>query len=135
MELVLEKSLEHQQRAVDAVADVFTGVRIDAPKQYYANPVLDLADAKLLENVADVQTARQVPDEMRGATKYPHAYLPLDVKMETGTGKTYVYTKTIFELHRRYGFNKFIVAVPSLAIKAVHDGRGGAKALRGRVRI
>ena len=118
MELVLEKSLEHQQRAVDAVADVFAGVRIDAPAQYYANPVLDLADPNLIENVAAVQTARNVPSEMRGATKYPHAYLPLDVKMETGTGKTYVYTKTIFELHRRYGFNKFIVAVPSLAIKA-----------------
>ena len=55
---------------------------------------------------------------MRGATTVPHVYLPLDVKMETGTGKTYVYAKTIFELHRRYGFNKFIVAVPSLAIKA-----------------
>ncbi len=118
MELVLEKSLEHQQRAVDAVADVFTGVRIDAPTQYYANPVIDLTDARLFENVAAVQTTRQVPDEMRGATQYPHAYLPLDVKMETGTGKTYVYTKTIFELHRRCGFNKFIVAVPSLAIKA-----------------
>ena len=38
--------------------------------------------------------------------------------METGTGKTYVYTKTIFELHKKYGFNKFIIAVPSLAIKA-----------------
>ena len=38
--------------------------------------------------------------------------------METGTGKTYVYTKTIYELHKRFGFNKFVIAVPSLAIKA-----------------
>ena len=45
-------------------------------------------------------------------------YLNLDIKMETGTGKTYVYTKTMFELHKKYGFNKFIIAVPSLAIKA-----------------
>ena len=44
--------------------------------------------------------------------------LNLDIKMETGTGKTYVYTKTIFEMHQKYGFNKFIIAVPSLAIKA-----------------
>lgn len=44
--------------------------------------------------------------------------LNLDIKMETGTGKTYVYTKTIFELHKCYGINKFIIAVPSLAIKA-----------------
>lgn len=38
--------------------------------------------------------------------------------METGTGKTYVYTKSMFELHKNYGFNKFIIVVPSLAIKA-----------------
>ena len=42
----------------------------------------------------------------------------LDIKMETGTGKTYVYTKTIFELHQRYRLNKFIICVPSLPIKA-----------------
>ena len=118
MELILEKSLEHQQNAVDAVADVFAGVRIDPPAKYYENPALNLADKKLIANIADVQARRGVPAEMRGATTVPHAYLPLDVKMETGTGKTYVYTKTIFELHRRFGFNKFIVAVPSLAIKA-----------------
>jgi hypothetical protein len=93
-------------------------VRIDSPSNYYENPVLDVADKRLFTNIADVQTRLGVPTEMRGATTVPHAYLPLDVKMETGTGKTYVYTKTIFELHRRYGFNKFIVAVPSLAIKA-----------------
>lgn len=118
MELILEKSLEHQQNAVDAVADVFAGVRIDPPAEYYANPVLDVADARLFANVSDIQAGRGVPMEMRGATTVPHNYLPLDVKMETGTGKTYVYTKTIFELHRRHGFNKFVVAVPSLAIKA-----------------
>lgn len=44
--------------------------------------------------------------------------LSIDVKMETGTGKTYVYTKTIYELHQRYGLNKFIVCAPSLPIKA-----------------
>ena len=118
MELILEKSLEHQQNAVDAVADVFAGVRIDPPAKYYENPALVVSDKRLVTNIADVQALRGVPAEMRGATTVPHAYLPLDVKMETGTGKTYVYTKTIFELHRRYGFNKFIVAVPSLAIKA-----------------
>lgn len=118
MELILEKSLEHQQNAVDAVADVFAGVRIDPPVTYYENPILDVADARLFANVAEIQARRGVPAEMRGAITVPHDYMPLDVKMETGTGKTYVYTKTIFELHRRYGFNKFVVAVPSLAIKA-----------------
>ena len=48
MELILEKSLEHQQNAVDAVADVFTGVRIDPPATYYENPILDVADKRLI---------------------------------------------------------------------------------------
>ena len=64
MELILEKSLEHQQNAVDAVADVFAGVRIDPPAKYYENPVLDVADTRLVTNIADVQALRGVPAEM-----------------------------------------------------------------------
>ena len=41
----------------------------------------------------------------------------LDIEMETGTGKTYCYIKTIFELNRRYGWSKFIIVVPSIAIR------------------
>ena len=67
MELILEKSLEHQQNAVDAVADVFAGVHIDPPAKYYENPALNLADKKLIANIADVQARRGVPAEMRGA--------------------------------------------------------------------
>ena len=47
----------------------------------------------------------------------PFGRCALDVEMETGTGKTYVYIKTIFELNRRYGWSKFIVVVPSVAIR------------------
>jgi len=43
--------------------------------------------------------------------------MDFSVEMETGTGKTYVYLKSIFELHKRYGFSKFIIVVPSIAIK------------------
>ena len=43
--------------------------------------------------------------------------IDFSVEMETGTGKTYVYLKTIFELNRKYGFTKFIIVVPSIAIK------------------
>src|SRR5699024_8682942 len=49
--------------------------------------------------------------------KTPQARINLDVEMETGTGKTYVYIRTIFELNRRYGWNKFIIMVPSIAIR------------------
>ncbi len=117
MEFVLESSLPHQQRAVDAVAEVFAHVAMTAPPKYYANPCFDRKDARLLDNILRVQRERSVPAKYRGRSQ-PSKALGLDIKMETGTGKTYVYTKTMYELHRRYGFNKFILVVPSLSIKA-----------------
>ncbi len=115
MELILQQGLPHQQQAVDAVCDALDGVMIAPPVQYYENPRIDLSDEKLAVNLHTMQKA--VPEEYRGTSPVGDC-LNLDIKMETGTGKTYVYTKTIYELHRRYGLNKFIIAVPSLAIKA-----------------
>lgn len=114
MELILQKELPHQQKAIDAICSVFDGVRITAPTKIYENPGLDLSDLKLLSNIQEVQ--KQIPQEYRIASIGD--FLNLDIKMETGTGKTYVYTKAIFELNKRCGINKFIIAVPSLAIKA-----------------
>lgn len=117
MELILQQQLPHQQKAVDAVADVFKEVAISAPTQFYENPVFSLTDAHIADNIRKRQG--ELPAEYRSNIPAAESgYLNLDIKMETGTGKTYVYTKTIFELHKKYGFNKFIIAVPSLAIKA-----------------
>ena len=115
MELILQKELPHQQRAVDAICRVFDGVQIASSVQFYENPRLVLTDAKLVSNIQEVQ--KQIPAEYRSSAPIADS-LNLDIKMETGTGKTYVYTKTIFELNKRCGINKFIIAVPSLAIKA-----------------
>lgn len=115
MELILQQSLPHQQKAIDAVCAVLDGVTIAPPAQFYENPQIDLEDRRLAANLHSAQSA--VPAEYRNSAPIGSC-LNLDVKMETGTGKTYVYTKTIYELHRRYGINKFIIAVPSLAIKA-----------------
>lgn len=115
MELILEKELDHQQKAVDALVSVFNDVRIDKPNLAYENPTFDLKDVRLSQNIIEIQ--KNIRDDYRGC-RYECDYLNLDVKMETGTGKTYVYTQTIYEMHKRYGFNKFIIAVPSLAIKA-----------------
>lgn len=114
MELILQKELPHQQKAIDSICNAFNGVQITAPTQIYENPGLDLFDPKLLSNIKEVQ--KQIPQEYRSASIGD--FLNLDIKMETGTGKTYVYTKAIFELNKRCGINKFIIAVPSLAIKA-----------------
>lgn len=116
MELILQQGLAHQQKAIDAVCDALSGVQIQAPTQFYENPRIDLADPHISDNIRSLWAA--VPPEYRNRMPILESYLPLDIKMETGTGKTYVYTKTIYELHKRYGLNKFIIAVPSLAIKA-----------------
>ena len=117
MELILERSLEHQQKAVDSIAAVLEGAAITPPTVAYQNPTFSYNDIRALENVRNLQ--KNIREDYRhNANPDNGSYLNIDIKMETGTGKTYVYTQTIFELHKRYGFNKFIIAVPSLPIKA-----------------
>ncbi len=115
MELILQQGLPHQQEAVDRLNQVFEGAGIFRPRNYFENPTIDLRDNRLRQNITAIQS--NLPPDYRGFA-VPDCCLNLDIKMETGTGKTYVYTKTMFELHKNYGINKFIIAVPSLAIKA-----------------
>ena len=115
MELILQPDLPHQQNAVKAVCRVFEGIRFIAPTKPYENPHIPLADTRLTDNIKAIQTDVEAA---KGVTAPEGGVLNLDVKMETGTGKTYVYTNTLYELNRRYGINKFIIVVPSLAIKA-----------------
>ena len=117
MKLKLEAGLAHQLKAIAAVADVFEGVRFEPPARAYENPAFALDYAKIGENVAAIQAREGVPAARRAADR-DGGRLHLDVKMETGTGKTYVYTRLMFELHKRYGVNKFVIVVPSLPIKA-----------------
>lgn len=80
------------------------------------NPIIDIKSPYLYQNIKRLQ--EDLPSNMQGVSQSEADYLNIDIKMETGTGKTYVYTKAIYELNKLYGFKKFIVAVPSLAIKA-----------------
>lgn len=87
----------------------------DESTEGYANAPVALSGADILANVRAVQRRNQIPESEElfcgmGACQ-------LDVEMETGTGKTYVYTKTMLELNRLYGWCKFIVVVPSVAIR------------------
>ncbi len=115
MELILQQGLPHQQKAIDAICAVFDGVSCATPVQFYENPHIPLDDPKIASNIRTIQS--DIPTQYKRSNPIGEC-LNLDIKMETGTGKTYVYTKTMYELHKRYGFNKFIIAVPSLAIKA-----------------
>ena len=81
----------------------------------YKNDALRLTGDELLANIRAVQGENNLhlSDKLDMTMGCPS----LDVEMETGTGKTYVYIKTMFELNKRYGFSKFIVVVPSIAIR------------------
>ena len=131
------KTQAYQSAAVQAVVDCFKGqppasaeaisYRIDpghAKKgtedlfsdSGFKNADLTLTDLALLDNIQQVQRGQNLPVS-ETLVKNKVARVNLDVEMETGTGKTYCYIKTIFELNRRYGWSKFIIVVPSIAIR------------------
>ena len=81
----------------------------------FLNENLMLTDAQLLENIRAIQQENNI--RLSDGLVKAQGRCSLDVEMETGTGKTYVYIKTMFELNKRYGWSKFIVVVPSIAIR------------------
>jgi len=147
MKLHFEPNLDFQLQAIEAVCDLFRGQEIcrteftvthrsskHKPVQYsfefdpaQSGPVqldlgfdetglgignrLTLLDDEILKNLNDIQLRNGLPPSSTLASG------DFTVEMETGTGKTYVYLRTVFELNKRYGFTKFIIVVPSVAIK------------------
>ena len=138
MRLHFEADLAYQAAAIEAVADLFHGqevcrteftVTVRAARTYDVASVaqgalegmlateqggignrLTLLDSEIEDNLREVQLRNGVPPTTKLSPDFT-------VEMETGTGKTYVYLKTAFELNRRYGFTKFVIVVPSVAIK------------------
>ena len=130
MKLKFEPNLDFQLQAVEAVCDLFRGQEvcrteftvIQNPEQYQTQlgfaenglgigNRLTLLDDEILSNLKDIQLRNGLqPSESLESGDFT-------VEMETGTGKTYVYLRTIFELNKRYGFTKFVIVVPSVAIK------------------
>lgn len=110
-----ERDLPHQVAAVEAIAGVFNGVGFSAPAMPVQNNVLNQSIATLKANIDALQKSNGINNSVQVTAGDD---LILDISMETGTGKTYAYTKTIFELNKQFGLFKFIVAVPRVAIKA-----------------
>ncbi len=111
-----EKNLHHQSHAVESTVAVFEGITCIQPtgaEKHCINPVLDY-DSGLTyrRNLRSLMENNGVKESVKGNSTI------LDIMMETGTGKTYTYTKTMFELNKHYGVFKFIVVVPTLSIKA-----------------
>jgi len=111
-----EKNLEHQSQAVASTIAVFAGLDIDQSKgteRQCINPLLDKTTGNYARNI---RLSREEYGVRDGEIKRNSNII--DIMMETGTGKTYTYVKTIFELNKNFGIFKFVVVVPTLSIKA-----------------
>ncbi|MDB2245335.1 DEAD/DEAH box helicase family protein [Halorubrum ezzemoulense] len=126
MEFEFDPDLEYQQEAVDAVTDVFDGQPNVGEQPAFGTHgttvpnELALSEEQLTANTRKVQQRHdlaQSDDLYRAADGETTDLLSFSVDMETGTGKTYVYLRTIHELYRRYGWRKFLIVVPSVAIR------------------
>ena len=140
------KIQQYQSDAVKAIADVFKGQPYVERTKYtrdlgvrtqtaqmslfdsgagatifeeddvgFANNRIELSPSMLLDNIRNIQSIANIRES--DTLSHTLGAVDLDVEMETGTGKTYVYIKSMFELNKRYGFSKFIVVVPSIAIR------------------
>src|SRR5574344_1842374 len=114
-------TLPHQTKALESIKAVFDNIATTPAATNYSNPEIDLENDLIYENIKKIQNgeylkgAKPIPDKMRGIKQSKP--LIIDVKMETGTGKTCVYSQLIFELNKMMGFNKFIIAVPTTPIR------------------
>lgn len=98
--------------------DLLGAKTIEPTEAGFKNAELALNAAQLLGNIQGVQRRQNLPLSVALASdKHTGCTINLDVEMETGTGKTYCYIKSMFELNKRYGWSKFIVVVPSIAIR------------------
>ena len=137
--MVMKLQFKHQKFQADAakaVVDVFEGQPKDAASYmidpgrggrqlnigedkvsigWSNNPII-LTKERILEHIRDIQQKNLIEPSSDVVCDVPGKY-NLTVEMETGVGKTYTYIKTIFELHKRYGWTKYIIVVPSIAIR------------------
>ncbi|HHT95368.1 MAG TPA: DEAD/DEAH box helicase family protein [Clostridia bacterium] len=128
MKLKFDDNLEYQLQAIASVVDLFSGqtpMHTNFTVSAYSGQIglfdtangvgnrLELDKEEILSNLQNIQLRNRLPQT---ATLKAGMY-DFDIEMETGTGKTYVYIRTILELHKNYGFSKFIIVVPSVAIK------------------
>src|SRR5690554_5790697 len=124
MKLQFDPNQDYQKQAINAIVDIFEGQPLSSSELDFTlthgslslsengvgNNVV-LTDEQILKNVQEVQKRNDIEpvSELDG--------MNFSIEMETGTGKTYVYLRTIYELNKQYGFKKFVIVVPSVAIR------------------
>ncbi len=112
------KRLDYQEKCLNQILGVFKGIYLREPEndaQRISNPVFEIGEIKdlLLENIEDLRSKQKITQGSVGIEKS----LNCDILMETGTGKTFCFLECVYALHQNYHLSKFIVLVPSNAIK------------------
>ncbi len=112
------KRLDYQEKCLNQILGVFKGIYLREPEndaQRISNPVFEIEEIKdlLLENIQNLQSEQKITQKSVGIDKP----LNCDILMETGTGKTFCFLECVYALHKNYHLSKFIVLVPSNAIK------------------
>ncbi|GAA7020958.1 type III restriction-modification system endonuclease [Helicobacter pylori] len=112
------KRLDYQEKCLNQILGVFKGIYLREPEndaQRISNPVFEIGEIKdlLLENIQNLQSEQKITQKSVGIDKS----LNCDILMETGTGKTFCFLECVYALHQNYHLSKFIVLVPSNAIK------------------
>ncbi|BAW74220.1 type III restriction enzyme R protein [Helicobacter pylori] len=112
------KRLDYQEKCLNQILGVFKGIYLREPEndaQRISNPVFEIGELKdlLLENIQNLQSEQKITQKSVGIDKS----LNCDILMETGTGKTFCFLECVYALHKNYHLSKFIVLVPSNAIK------------------
>ncbi|WRC77135.1 type III restriction-modification system endonuclease [Helicobacter pylori] len=112
------KRLDYQEKCLNQILGVFKGIYLREPEndaQRISNPVFEIGEIKdlLLENIQNLQSEQKITYGSVGIDKS----LNCDILMETGTGKTFCFLECVYALHKNYHLSKFIVLVPSNAIK------------------
>jgi len=133
MKIKFESGLQHQQDALAAIVDIFKGQEVCTSNFTVFSPdyinkqvttfqnelghanKLVINEAQIIDNAQKIQLRNGLRPSL--ANEIDNKNLDFSIEMETGTGKTYVYLKTIMEMKRQYGFKKFIIVVPSIPIK------------------
>ncbi|MGL5590840.1 MAG: DEAD/DEAH box helicase family protein [Metamycoplasmataceae bacterium] len=121
MKFKFEADLDYQNKAIDSTINILKGqtIKKDLLFSIPGNQLIDegignninINNDQILINLNNIQRKNSLRISNNLSS------LEFDIEMETGTGKTYVYLKTIFEMNKNYGFKKFIIIVPSIAIK------------------
>ncbi|GAA8966821.1 type III restriction-modification system endonuclease [Helicobacter pylori] len=112
------KRLDYQEKCLNQILGVFKGIylkELENDAQRISNPVFEIGEIKdlLLENIQNLQSEQKITQKSVGIDKS----LNCDILMETGTGKTFCFLECVYALHKNYHLSKFIVLVPSNAIK------------------